>query len=322
MIQKIISRCLCAFFAALFSFGVLPTSSALEAPTGAGYVQTAGGSLNVRSGPGTGYPVISSAGNGASLTIYGSENGFYKVGYAKNKTGFVSETYFKEYSAAYPAQVNIRDGYLNVRSGAGTSYAAISLLYTGENIIVLSENGGWAKVLYNNNKIGYVSTAYIKKTTETKSVILNVPDFKQTDVRWANTTLGTSGKTIAKIGCTTTCLSMCESYRLGYSVYPNDMSETLSYTSDGSLYWPSNYVTSVNVSDLISTLRNLINKNKPVILGCSSSSGTHWVTVIGYKNGGTKYSDFYINDPGSSSRTLLSQFTSVYTDFYKIAYYN
>ncbi|MCH5197749.1 MAG: SH3 domain-containing protein [Oscillospiraceae bacterium] len=322
MIQNFLSRCLCTLFAAILSLGVLPAGSASEAPIGAGYVSTAGGNLNVRSGPGTGYSVVSSVENGTALTVYGNENGFFKVGYAKNKIGFVSSAYFKEYSGAYPAQVNISSGYLYIRSGPGTQHTAIGALYKGNMIIVISESSGWAKILYNNNQTGFVSSAYIKKLNEEKSVVLSVPDFKQTDSRWANTQLGTSKKTISQIGCTTTCLSMCESYRLGYSVYPDVMSKSLTYSPDGSLYWPSNYVTSVSVSDLLSTLRNLINKNKPVILGCSSSKGTHWVTVTGYKDGGLKYSDFYINDPGSSSRTLLSQFTAVYTDFYKIAYYN
>lgn len=322
MKQKIFLKCICAVLAVIFALSALPICHASEFPTGAGYVVTAGGNLNVRTGSGTNYSVITSVANGSALTVFGKENGFYKVGYAKNKTGYVSADYFKEYPSAYPAQVNIESGYLNVRSGAGTSYAAVSALYKGDTVVVLSENGGWAKVLYNNNQTGFLSTAYIKSLNEAKSVILNVPDFKQTDARWANVTLGTSGKTIAQIGCTTTCLSMTESYRLGFSVYPNTMSKSLSYSSTGSLYWPSNYVTSVNVSGLLATLRSLINKNKPVILGCSSTSGTHWVTVIGYKNGGVRYSDFYINDPGSSSRTLLSQFTSIYTDFYKIAYYN
>jgi len=291
-------------------------------PSGAGYVSTAGGRLNVRSGPGTNYTVLTSVSNGAYLTVYGSENGFYKVGYAENKTGYVSRSYFTRITSAYTASVNITSGYLNVRSGAGTKYSVISALYMNDTVIVLSEENGWARVLYKNIRTGYVSSAYLKAQNEEKSVILSVPDLKQTDARWAGVTIGESGKTIAQIGCTTTCIAMCESLRLGYTVYPDEMAKNLTYSSTGSLYWPSNYVTSVSVSELLPTVKNLINNNKPVILGFTSpEKGTHWVTVIGYKNGGESYSDFYINDPGSSYRTLLSQFTEIYTGFYKMAYY-
>ena len=49
--------------------------------------------LNIRSGPGKNYEVIASAQNGASVTILGEENGFYKVKYSGEKTGYVSKDY-------------------------------------------------------------------------------------------------------------------------------------------------------------------------------------------------------------------------------------
>jgi len=61
-----------------------------------------------------------------------------------------------------------------------------------------------------------------------------------------------------------------------------------------------------------------------VLLGCKNSYGSqHWVVVTGYTGGSTlTASGFTINDPGTSSRTTLSQFLSVYPSFYKILYYN
>ncbi len=49
--------------------------------------------LNIRSGPGKNYEVIASAKNGATVTILGEENGFYKVKYSGEKTGYVSKDY-------------------------------------------------------------------------------------------------------------------------------------------------------------------------------------------------------------------------------------
>ena len=49
--------------------------------------------LNIRSGPGKQYDVVASAKNGASVTILGEENGFYKVKYSGEKTGYVSKDY-------------------------------------------------------------------------------------------------------------------------------------------------------------------------------------------------------------------------------------
>lgn len=52
---------------------------------------------------------------------------------------------------------------LNVRSGAGTSYAKLGLLKKGTAVTVTGEGGGWYKIKY-NNKTAYVSKVYISKT--------------------------------------------------------------------------------------------------------------------------------------------------------------
>ena len=49
--------------------------------------------LNIRSGPGTGYDKVASATNGARVTVLGEENGWYKIIYSGNKTGYVSKDY-------------------------------------------------------------------------------------------------------------------------------------------------------------------------------------------------------------------------------------
>ena len=49
--------------------------------------------LNIRSGPGTGYDKVASATNGARVAILGEENGWYKIIYSGNKTGYVSKDF-------------------------------------------------------------------------------------------------------------------------------------------------------------------------------------------------------------------------------------
>ncbi len=49
--------------------------------------------LNIRSGPGTTYDKVASATNGARVTVLGEENGWYKIIYSGNKTGYVSKDY-------------------------------------------------------------------------------------------------------------------------------------------------------------------------------------------------------------------------------------
>ena len=58
-----------------------------------GKIVNADKGLNIRSGPGKSYEVVASAQNGARVTILGEENGFYKVKYSGEKTGYVSKDY-------------------------------------------------------------------------------------------------------------------------------------------------------------------------------------------------------------------------------------
>ena len=49
--------------------------------------------LNIRSGPGKEHPVVASAQNGASITILGEENGYYKINYSGDNIVYVSKDY-------------------------------------------------------------------------------------------------------------------------------------------------------------------------------------------------------------------------------------
>lgn len=73
-----------------------------KATTGGGTVPSSGTQgtiinadkgLNIRSGPGTSYDKVASATNGARVTVLGEENGWYKIVYSGNKTGYVSKDY-------------------------------------------------------------------------------------------------------------------------------------------------------------------------------------------------------------------------------------
>jgi len=58
-----------------------------------GKVVNAEKGVNIRSGPGTDYDKVASASNGAKVTVLGEENGWYKVQYKNNKTGYIRKDY-------------------------------------------------------------------------------------------------------------------------------------------------------------------------------------------------------------------------------------
>lgn len=319
---KIIKRATSFLLTLILLLGMLavvPQAGAAEKQ--AGIVTTAGSRLNVRSGGWATAPISASLPNGSYVTLVGKAGPWWHVQYGKGQYGYCHENYITTASAS-SATVATNSGSLNVRSGPGTSYARTASLAKGQSVLVLSTANGWSRILYHGTKTGYVSAQYLSTGAAGYSAVsLSVPSFKQTDSRWANVPIGASGKTMAKIGCATTAIAMLESHRLGYTVYPDAMSKKLSYTSSGSVYWPSHYTT-VTSSDSLSAIYSLLSQGKPVLYGAKNSYGSqHWVVITGFTGGSLTAGNFTIHDPGSNSRTTLQQFLSAYPTFYKYFHY-
>ncbi len=288
----------------------------------AGIVSTSSGKLNVRSSASTGAAVVATLNKGSYVTLISKSGSWWQVEYSKGRYGYCHADYITSASSS-TAAVQTNSGSLNVRSGAGTSYARTGSLAKGEVVIVLSTSGGWSRILYHGSKTGYVSAKYLSTSSAYGAVALNVPNFKQTDSRWSYVKIGSSGKTMAQIGCATTAIAMMESYRTGTTIYPDTMSKKLSYTASGSVYWPSNYTTVTSSSGYLSGIYQQLKQGKPVLFGAKNSSGKqHWVVITGFTGGSSlTASNFTINDPGTTSRTNLQQFLNAYPTFYKYFYY-
>lgn len=285
----------------------------------AGIVATAGGRLNVRSKPSTSAGKLAQLINKTEITLIEKDGNWWKIRYGADKYGYVSADYIKVYEDSYVSKVVTSGGRLNVRSGGGTGYSVKAQLNNGSSVVVLSRSGSWSRILYNGISYGYVSSSYLSQG----DVKLSVPSFKQNDSRWASIKLGSYGKNIGQIGCALTCLSMTESYRTGTIVYPSEMKNKLSFSADGSLYWPTRYVHNYN-SGYLSTMKSILDSGRPVILCAKTTGGsTHFVVVTGYRNNGSlSADDFYINDPGSKTRDTLNELFNVYPRFYKLVYYS
>lgn len=307
----------------LFSFlWFVPTDiKAAQYGSMAGIVDTDGTNLNVRSGASTSYSIIDKIYDRSYLTMISTHGNFYYVEYKENKFGYVHKSYVDALSGD-ARLVNTGGANLNVRYGPSTNYGIYDKVRHGDYVVVLSKHGNFSKVLFEGNKIGYVSNDYLTYSYIYPSRNLYLTNYKQFDSRWANVTIGNSGSTMKEIGCLTTSMAMTESYRTGTTQTPVTIRNKMSYTSDGSMYWPSTYTTS-NPSNYLSTIYNLLKQGKPVIVGLKNNyGGQHWVVVTGFTGGNSlSASSFKVNDPGSSTRTKLSEVMISYSNFYKLAYY-
>ena len=304
------------------------TAEASSTVYGVGKVTTASTSLNVRKSASTSSSVVTTLKRNSLITLINKSGNFWYVRYGTSGYGYCSTDYITVTSTDVKT-VKTTSGNLNVRSSASTSGTILTRLPSGTKVPVISTSNGWSKILYNGTKTGYVSSAYLvnnstSNTTTYKAISLSgVPNFKQTDSRWANVIIGNSGQSISKIGCATTAIAMLESKRTGTTIYPHNMAKKLSYTSGGAVYWPSYYTQITSSSGYLKKIYDLLEDGKPVIVGAKKSNGgQHYVVVTGVKaTNSLTTSAFYINDPGSNTRTTLNQFFSAYPYFYKMLHY-
>lgn len=315
-------RCIITVLVAVLMTAFIPFEALGATQPAAGTVKTSSGRLYVRSSPAG--SVVSSLAKGSNVMLHGDENGWYKVEYEQGKYGYSSGSFIVPINSSVYKTVKTSSGRLYVRSSPGGEI--INSLASGSKVAVIGTSGVWSKVVYNGSATGYVSSNYLVNTAQTtkyKAIKLNVPDFKQTDSRWADHKIGSTGYTIGLIGCTTTAVAMAESYRTGKTVYPHKMEEKLTYSSSGALYWPSNYTSTTDFSGYLSLIYSKLKEGKPVIVGAKKSNGSqHWVIVTGVKATDTlKPTDFIINDPGTSARTNLGQFFSTYHYLHRIVWY-
>lgn len=108
--------------------------------------------LNVRNAPNG--AKIGSLTNGTEVDIFDYRNGWFRIGDDK----WISANYVSHTMGIVTANT------LNIRSGAGTSYADIGDLKNNEKVRLLQELNGWYMVLSESGKFGWVSGKYIKIT--------------------------------------------------------------------------------------------------------------------------------------------------------------
>lgn len=130
--------------------------------------------LNVRSGAGTSYSVITVLGNKANVDILSQSGSWYKVRITvsgSQKTGYVHSDYITKTATSNNSTTQVSGqgvvnvSALNVRSGAGTSHSVLHVLYSNEKVEIVSQIGNWYSIKYTDGgvKTGYVAAEYITK---------------------------------------------------------------------------------------------------------------------------------------------------------------
>ena len=168
--------------------GAAGNSGAAAGNSGTGTATAASGTgrvtagANVRSGPGTNYAVIGSAGAGSTYSIQGSQDGWYKINY-NGQTGYIYGGLMST-SGSAPANsgntgggtsggtssssglvtvndtVTVTGSSVNLRTGAGTNYRVAATVPRGTQLQRTGTVGGWSRVNYQGQTL-YISSSYV-----------------------------------------------------------------------------------------------------------------------------------------------------------------
>lgn len=128
-----------------------------------------GGSLNLRSGPGTGYKSLGYVFNGDHISIVKYGDVWTKVRTDNGKTGYLKNLYIingdDDYASGTTYFTNHYTAYttaeVNFRAGAGTNTTSMGVLKKGAELRVHGKNGNWLLVEDSKGAQGYVHSNYV-----------------------------------------------------------------------------------------------------------------------------------------------------------------
>lgn len=142
--------------------------------------------VNLRSGAGTNYSVVDCLRKNTKLTFVSTSlynSAWYKVKVTStSKTGYIKKDYVKMDSSTQPTTQPtasastvsgyVSDDYVNLRSGAGTSYSVVECMRVNTKFTFVSTklyNSDWYNIkLTSNSKTGYVKKDYVKMNSQTQ----------------------------------------------------------------------------------------------------------------------------------------------------------
>lgn len=124
------------------------------------------GALNVRSGPGTNYSVVSVLSKGDEVTRIGQNGKWFKVATSNGADAWVSSKYLASVNGGVivddttTATMYATTG-VNVRSGPSTRYSIVGGLNRGDQVTRIGKSGNWTKITWGSGS-AYVYTKYLQ----------------------------------------------------------------------------------------------------------------------------------------------------------------
>ena len=116
--------------------------------------------VNVRTGPGTGYGVVTVLGRGAGVTVKSKSGNWYRVSTSTGYEGYIYKDYLSfgggggGYTGAHTTAA------VNLRTGPGTGYFKLTVVPKGTFLTILGYSGNWVNISY-GGYTGYIYSGYV-----------------------------------------------------------------------------------------------------------------------------------------------------------------
>lgn len=118
----------------------------------ANYFSVTVDNANVRTGPGTNYPVSMELFKGYPLKVLKTQGEWYKVTDFEKDTGWIHKSIVKDRNTVI---VNARKS-LNMRSGPSTKNSVVADVERGVVLTKLSTKGKWTEVRHSTGTVGWI----------------------------------------------------------------------------------------------------------------------------------------------------------------------
>lgn len=288
-------------------------SSSATASSVTGYVSD--DYVNLRSGAGTNYSVVGCLRKNTKLTFVSTSlynSAWYKVKVTSTaKTGYIKKDYVKKDSQTQPTtkattpatqpttslssvKGHVTDDYVNLRSGAGTSYSVVECMRLNTKFTFVSTklyNSDWYNIkLTSNSKTGYVRKDFVAKDSSTQPTT-------QTTTQPATKPTTTKPSTSSSVKLSVTSKTIFTGNRFAITA-----------TASGSVSWSSSKTSVATVDS-----RGIVTAKKAGSATITAKSGSHSATCkITVKSGSSvNISNSNVNLPWQKSMLLKSRTSGV-----------
>lgn len=163
--MKSFKRLICLILSVAMLAGLCVLSASAAGTVAYGAATVTASVLNIRSGPGTSYSIVSTVNSASTVVVQEkTTDSWYRINY-NGKDGYVCTDYLKNVTTKAELSLTgkVNNSEVRYRSTASVSGSILGVIPMGTTVSVTGIDSGWYQLSY-NGKTGYMRSDYITVT--------------------------------------------------------------------------------------------------------------------------------------------------------------